>query len=96
MGLRTFPCREPAMKRSSLDTRSRNHLNSHARKDKMKAKILIVDDDPDIATMLEDRLQASDYGTVIAHDGVAGARAGRAGSSAPHAARSGYATPDRP
>src|SRR5437867_7693116 len=36
----------------------------------MKAKILIVDDDPDIATMLEDRLQASDYGTVIAHDGV--------------------------
>ena len=36
----------------------------------MKAKILIVDDDPDIATMLEDRLQASDYGTVIARDGV--------------------------
>lgn len=36
----------------------------------MKAKILIVDDDPDIATMLEDRLQASDYGTVIASDGV--------------------------
>lgn len=36
----------------------------------MKAKILIVDDDPDIATMLEDRLQASDYGTVIAQDGV--------------------------
>ena len=36
----------------------------------MKAKILIVDDDPDIATMLEDRLQASDYGTVIAKDGV--------------------------
>ena len=62
----------------------------------MKAKILIVDDDPDIATMLEDRLQASDYGTVIAHDGVAGARAGRAGGSAPHVARSGYATPDRP
>ena len=36
----------------------------------MKAKILIVDDDPDIVTMLEDRLQASDYGTVIARDGV--------------------------
>ncbi|MCX5721926.1 MAG: sigma-54 dependent transcriptional regulator [Nitrospirae bacterium] len=36
----------------------------------MKAKILIVDDDPDIVTMLEDRLQASGYGTVIAHDGV--------------------------
>ncbi|WP_455243756.1 sigma-54-dependent transcriptional regulator [Petrachloros mirabilis] len=36
----------------------------------MKTKILIVDDDPDIATMLEDRLQASDYGTVIASDGV--------------------------
>ena len=36
----------------------------------MKAKILIVDDDPDIVTMLEDRLQASDYGTVIAHDGI--------------------------
>jgi DNA-binding NtrC family response regulator len=36
----------------------------------VKAKILIVDDDPDIATMLEDRLQASDYGTVIARDGV--------------------------
>ena len=36
----------------------------------MKAKILIVDDDPDIATMLEDRLQASDYGTIVAGDGV--------------------------
>ena len=36
----------------------------------MKAKILIVDDDPDIVTMLEDRLQASGYGTVIARDGV--------------------------
>ncbi len=36
----------------------------------MKAKILIVDDDPDIATMLEDRLQASDYGTIVARDGV--------------------------
>ncbi|MGH7182905.1 MAG: response regulator, partial [Nitrospiraceae bacterium] len=39
-------------------------------KDKTKAKILIVDDDPDIVTMLEDRLQASDYRTVIAQDGV--------------------------
>ena len=36
----------------------------------MKAKILIVDDDPDIATMLEDRLQANDYGTITALDGV--------------------------
>lgn len=36
----------------------------------MKAKILIVDDDPDIVMMLEDRLQASDYGTIIARDGV--------------------------
>jgi CheY-like chemotaxis protein len=43
---------------------------SHELKVLMKAKILIVDDDPDIATMLEDRLQASDYGTVIAQDGV--------------------------
>ena len=36
----------------------------------MNAKILIVDDDHDITTMLEDRLQASDYGTLIASDGV--------------------------
>jgi DNA-binding response OmpR family regulator len=36
----------------------------------VKANILNVDDHPDIATMLEDRLQASDYGTVIARDGV--------------------------
>lgn len=36
----------------------------------MNAKILIVDDDPDITTMLEDRLQASDYATVTAPDGV--------------------------
>ena len=36
----------------------------------MKAKILIVDDDQDITTMLEDRLQASDYGTLIAGDGL--------------------------
>jgi len=36
----------------------------------MKARILVVDDDPDIATMLEDRLQASDYGTLIAQDGM--------------------------
>ena len=35
----------------------------------MKAKILIVDDNPDIVTMLEDRLQASGYDTVIARDG---------------------------
>ncbi|HEU4685060.1 MAG TPA: sigma-54 dependent transcriptional regulator [Nitrospira sp.] len=36
----------------------------------MKAKILIVDDDPDIAMMLEDRLQASDYQTIVAQHGV--------------------------
>jgi len=36
----------------------------------MKAKILIVDDDPDIVMMLEDRLQASDYGTIVARDGL--------------------------
>jgi DNA-binding response OmpR family regulator len=36
----------------------------------VRAKVLILDDDPDIATMLEDRLQASDYGTVLARDGV--------------------------
>jgi DNA-binding NtrC family response regulator len=36
----------------------------------MKAKILIVDDDPDIAMMLEDRLEASDYQTVTAQDGI--------------------------
>ncbi len=36
----------------------------------MKAKILIVDDDPDIAMMLEDRLQSCDYGTLIARDGI--------------------------
>ncbi len=35
----------------------------------MKAKILIVDDDPDIVTMLEDRLHALGYGTVTAGDG---------------------------
>jgi DNA-binding NtrC family response regulator len=35
----------------------------------MKAKLLIVDDDADIVTMLEDRLQASGYATVIARDG---------------------------
>jgi DNA-binding NtrC family response regulator len=35
----------------------------------MKAKLLIVDDDADIVTMLEDRLQASGYTTVIARDG---------------------------
>jgi len=36
----------------------------------MNGKILIVDDDEDITTMLEDRLQASDYGTLVAADGV--------------------------
>jgi DNA-binding NtrC family response regulator len=35
----------------------------------MKAKLLIVDDDADIVTMLEDRLQASGYHTVVARDG---------------------------
>ncbi len=36
----------------------------------MNAKILIVDDDVDIAAMLEERLQVSGYCTVIARDGV--------------------------
>jgi DNA-binding NtrC family response regulator len=36
----------------------------------VNAKILIVDDDEDITTMLEDRLQASDYGTLVAGDGL--------------------------
>jgi DNA-binding NtrC family response regulator len=36
----------------------------------MHAKILIVDDDEDITTMLEDRLQASGYGTLVAGDGL--------------------------
>jgi len=35
----------------------------------MNAKILIVDDDPDIVMMLEDRLQASGYETVVATEG---------------------------
>ncbi|MGA6826785.1 sigma-54-dependent transcriptional regulator [Nitrospira sp. NS4] len=35
----------------------------------MKAKILIVDDNADIITVLEDRLQASGYSTVVARDG---------------------------
>jgi len=35
----------------------------------MNAKILIVDDDADIVMMLEDRLQASGYETVVARDG---------------------------
>ncbi|MEK6532901.1 MAG: sigma-54 dependent transcriptional regulator [Nitrospirota bacterium] len=35
----------------------------------MKAKLLIVDDDADIVTVLEDRLQASGYTTIIARDG---------------------------
>jgi DNA-binding NtrC family response regulator len=35
----------------------------------MNAKILIVDDDPDIVMMLEDRLQASGYETVMASEG---------------------------
>ncbi len=35
----------------------------------MHAKILIVDDDPDIVLMLEDRLQASGYDTITASEG---------------------------
>ena len=36
----------------------------------MNARILIVDDDPDIVTMLEDRLAATGYSTVVARDGM--------------------------
>jgi len=36
----------------------------------MNAKVLIVDDDPDIVTMLEDRLQTTGYSTVVARDGT--------------------------
>jgi DNA-binding response OmpR family regulator len=36
----------------------------------MNGKILIVDDDQDITMMLEDRLQASGYGTLVAGDGL--------------------------
>ncbi|MBH0209476.1 MAG: sigma-54-dependent Fis family transcriptional regulator, partial [Nitrospira sp.] len=35
----------------------------------MTAKILIVDDDPDIVTVLEDRLHSLHYATVVARDG---------------------------
>jgi DNA-binding NtrC family response regulator len=35
----------------------------------VSAKILIVDDDTDIVTILEDRLESLDYGTVAARDG---------------------------
>ena len=38
----------------------------------MKGKILIVDDDQDIITMLQDRLDASGYRTVTAADGQRG------------------------
>ncbi len=36
----------------------------------MEAKILVVDDDPDIVTVLQDRLEAQGYQTVTAEDGV--------------------------
>ncbi len=35
----------------------------------MNPKVLVVDDDPDIASMLQDRLEASHYQVVIARDG---------------------------
>ena len=35
----------------------------------MKAKLLVVDDDPDILTMLQDRLEANGYQVVTAKDG---------------------------
>ena len=38
----------------------------------MKAKVLIVDDDQDIVTMLQDRLDASGYRTFCANDGQRG------------------------
>jgi len=36
----------------------------------MKAKILVVDDDPDILTMLRDRLEAIGYDAITANDGA--------------------------
>lgn len=36
----------------------------------MKIKILIVDDDPDIATTLRDRLESLGYDTITARDGI--------------------------
>ncbi|HWC50875.1 MAG TPA: sigma 54-interacting transcriptional regulator, partial [Nitrospira sp.] len=48
----------------------------------MNAKILIVDDDQDITTMLEDRLQASEYGTLVASDGIQALE--KAEQEAPH------------
>src|SRR5438093_1740672 len=36
----------------------------------MKIKILIVDDDPDIATTLRDRLESLGYDTITARDGL--------------------------
>ncbi|HQR15119.1 MAG TPA: response regulator, partial [Nitrospira sp.] len=38
----------------------------------MKAKVLIVDDDQDIVTMLQDRLDAGGYKTLTAGDGQRG------------------------
>ena len=38
----------------------------------MKAKVLIVDDDQDIVTMLQDRLDAGGYITLTAGDGQRG------------------------
>ena len=38
----------------------------------MKAKVLIVDDDQDIVTMLQDRLDAGGYKTLTASDGLRG------------------------
>ena len=38
----------------------------------MKAKVLIVDDDQDIVTMLQDRLDAGGYKTLTAADGLRG------------------------
>lgn len=38
----------------------------------MKAKILIVDDEPDIVETLKFRLEKSDYEVITAHDGMEG------------------------
>jgi len=44
----------------------------HGREKKMTKKILVVDDEPHIVTMLEARLKKSGYEVITAHDGIEG------------------------